>query len=374
MNYKINKRSENDEAIKQRLDEFYNGVDNNIIELPQNTNTKYALFSDLHLGDGKKADCFFHNEETMRLALNYYKENNYTLIFMGDVEDLWIFDLNKIKDKYDESIYSLIRSFEDERVYRIFGNHDNEWKRQSDPLLNNNEILNKAPEAIKLGDDIFLFHGHQGDYWCDRGSWFSKLFVQNVWARLVPTVRTYFNYENRSATKSQIPKNRERLFHDWAKKNKVILICGHTHNAIFASRSYYWWLKEEIEIIEEKLEKIQNTKDKVGFRKLSRRINKLRSELLDEEKKGRKYYRMTAKAKEPLPCYFNTGCGLFKNGITNIEIEGDKIRLIKWKKNKSLSLERRRKILWKEKSLSEIRGRIGSKNNRRKILGSIIEK
>jgi UDP-2,3-diacylglucosamine pyrophosphatase LpxH len=363
MNYKINKRFENDVAIKQRLDEFNNGVEKNITELPQNSNTKYALFSDLHLGDGKKADCFLHNEETMILALNYYKENDYTLIFMGDVEDLWIFDLNKIKDKYEENIYSLIRSFKDKRVYRIFGNHDNEWKRQPDPLLNYNEKLNKASEAIKLGNDIFLFHGHQGDYWCDRGSWFSKLFVQNVWAPLVPTVKTYFNYENRSATKSQIPKNREKLFYNWAKKMKVILICGHTHNAIFASRSYYWWLKEQIEIKEKKLEKIQSTKDEIRINKLSRRINKLRSELLDEEKKGRKYYRMTAKGKEPLSCYFNTGCGLFKNGITNIEIEGDKIRLIKWKKNKSLPLERRRKILWKEKSLSEIRGRIGSKNN-----------
>ena len=37
MNYKINKRSENDEAIKQRLDEFYNGVEKNITELPQNS-------------------------------------------------------------------------------------------------------------------------------------------------------------------------------------------------------------------------------------------------------------------------------------------------------------------------------------------------
>ena len=37
MNYKINKRSENDEVIKQRLDEFYNGVEKNITELPQNS-------------------------------------------------------------------------------------------------------------------------------------------------------------------------------------------------------------------------------------------------------------------------------------------------------------------------------------------------
>ncbi len=347
MKYMIN----NDEVIKQRLDEFYNGTEKNIIELKQNLNTKYALFSDLHLGDGKKADCFAHNKEIMSFALNYYKDNDYSLIFLGDVEDLWIFDLDRIRDRYDGKIYSLIRSFRDKKVYRIFGNHDSEWNRPSDPFLKNGEIRHKSPEAIKLGDDIFLFHGHQGDYLCDKVAWISKLVVQNVWAPLAPTVKTHFNYENRSATKSQIPKSRERLFYNWAKKKKVILICGHTHNAIFASRSYYWWLKEQIEIKENKLEKIQSTEDEVRINKLSKRIDKLRSELLDEEKKGRKYYRMTAKGKEPLPCYFNTGCGLFKKGITNIEIEGDKIRLIKWKKNK-------RKVLWKEKSLSEIREKI----------------
>jgi len=350
--------SKNDKAIIERLNEFYNGTEKNIKKLSQNSNTKYALFSDLHLGDGKKADSFAHNEETMRFALNYYKENDYSLIFLGDVEDFWLFDLDRIQDRYDEKIYSLIRSFEDKKVYRIFGNHDSEWNRPSDPILNNGEILHKSTEAIKLGDDIFLFHGHQGDYLCDKVAWLSKFWVRKVAPSFIPIAKNYFNYENRSATKSQIPKNREKLFYNWAKKKKVILICGHTHNAIFASRSYYWWVKEQIEIKEKKLEKIQSTKDEVRISKLSKKIDKLKSELLNEEKKGRKYFRITAKGKEPLPCYFNTGCGLFRKSITNIEIEGDKIRLIKWKRNKSISSERRRKILWKEKSLSEIRKKL----------------
>jgi len=347
----------NDIAIYNRLTELYKSNDQNIVKnLSLNSNTKYALFSDLHLGDGKKADNFVHNEETMKFALNYYKENHYSLIFLGDVEDLWQFDLNIIQKRYNEKIYSLIRSFKDKKVYRIFGNHDGEWKRPLDPILNNGEILHRASEAIKLGDDIFLLHGHQGDYLCDKVVWFSKF-----WARkAVPFVhigKAYFNYENRSATKSQIPKNREKLYYNWAKEKKVILICGHTHNAIFASLSYYWWLKEQIEIKEIKLEKIQSTEDEVRINKLSKKIDKLKSELLNEEKKGRKYFRLTAKRKEPLPCYFNTGCGLFRKSITNIEIEGDKIRLIKWKK-KALSSERRRKVLWKEKSLSEISKKI----------------
>jgi len=348
----------NDEAIKQRLNEFYNGTEQNIKELSQNSNTKYAIFSDLHLGDGKKADNFSRNEETMRFALNYYKENGYSLIFLGDVEDLWQFHLNKIQGRYDEKIYTLIRSFTDKKVYRIFGNHDREWewKRPPDPLLNDDGMRHRTPETIKLGNDIFLLHGHQGDYLCDKVARFSKFLSR----RAKPLVSTFkmFGYENRSATKSQIPKNRERLYYNWANGKKVILISGHTHNAIFASQSYYWWLKKQIEIKEKELEKKQCSKDKVKVNKLNKKIDKLKSELLDEEKKGRKYCRITAKRKKPLPCYFNTGCGLFRKGITNIEIEGDKIRLIKWKKNNSLLIEKRRKVLWKEKSISEIRKKI----------------
>ena len=34
----------------------------------------------------------------------------------------------------------------------------------------------------------------------------------------------------------------------------------------------------------------------------------------------------------PRPCYFNCGCGLYRDGITALEIENDQIRLVKWHK------------------------------------------
>jgi len=166
--------SNNDDAIINRLDELYKGSDQNVKKLPFNSNTKYALFSDLHLGDGKKADNFARNEETMILALNHYKKNGYSLILLGDVEELWQFDLIRIQNRYDKNIYDLIRSFTDNKVNRIFGNHDREWKRPRDPILNDVNASHGTPEAIMLGDYIFLVHGHQGDYFCDKVVWFSK--------------------------------------------------------------------------------------------------------------------------------------------------------------------------------------------------------
>jgi len=347
--------SKNDIAIIKRLNELYKGVDQNIKKLLLNSNTKYALFSDLHLGDGKKADNFVHNEETMIFALNFYKNNGYSVIFLGDLEELWQFDFNRIKDRYDESIYRLLRSFPENKVHRIFGNHDKEWKRPSDPIFNDGNIQYRTPEAIKLGNDIFLVHGHQGDYFCDKVAWFSKFWARG--AKFLVPVGKIFGYENRSATKSQIPKSREKLYYNWAKKKKIILICGHTHNAIFASLSYYWWLKEQINDNKKELEKKRIFKDKIKFRKLSKEIKSQKNDLHYEEKMLRNYNRVVKKGT-PLPCYFNTGCGLYKKGITNIEIEGDKIRLIKWQNDNSLTPEKRRKELWDEKSLSEIMKKI----------------
>ncbi|GAH53428.1 unnamed protein product, partial [marine sediment metagenome] len=84
-------------------------------------------------------------------------------------------------------------------------------------------------------------------------------------------------------------------------------------------------------------------------------------DLRHEKRRGRKYIRITTKGK-PLPCYFNTGCGLYRKGLTNIEIEGDKIRLIKWHKANSLPLEKRREKLWEEESLSELKKKINIKS------------
>lgn len=211
--------SKNDDSIIKRLNklyELYKGDKQNVKKLPINAITKYVLFSDLHLGDGRNADNFVHNEKTMMFALDYYKNDGYSVILLGDLEELWQFDFIRIKDRYDKSIYALLRSFPDNKVHRIFGNHDKEWERPPDPILNDENVLHGTPETIMLGDDIFLLHGHQGDQLCDRNVWFSS-FIARCLKSVVPIAKV-FGYENRSATKSQIPKSREKLYYNWAKK------------------------------------------------------------------------------------------------------------------------------------------------------------
>ena len=314
-------------------------------------NDKYAVFSDLHLGDGKGADNFFHNEETMKYALEYYKENGYNLILLGDIEELWQFYLYEILGRYDESLYNILRSFPENKVHRVFGNHDKEWANIQDPIKNRKDIQCGAPEAIMLDDKIFLVHGHQGDLTSEKNSWSSRYWVR-VFRGVEPILRKIIN-KGPDATKSQIPKEREKSYYNWAKKNKIILICGHTHRAIFASRSYYDYLIKEIEKKENEKKEIPSDK-KDEILKISKTIKKLKKEKKREKIRGRDINSLEHDG-ELIGCYFNTGCGIFKKGITSIEIEKDKIRLVKWKNGDSTDLEKRRKLLWDELNLSKIK-------------------
>ena len=346
--------SNENEAIIERLSELYKEK-KAIKGLPLKANDKYVIFSDLHLGDGGKADNFSHNEETMICALKYYKDNGYSVILLGDIEEFWQFDFAMIRDRYDKSIYELLRSFPANTVHRVFGNHDMEWAGFPDPIETTENRLHGAPEAVKIGKDIFLVHGHQGDKLADKNAWVSRYWVRV--SKIIEPLLRKFGYENYSATKSQLSKDREKVYYSWAKDKKIILICGHTHRAIFASRSYYEWLKEQIEL--KKIEKEQSSADREKRKRLHKDIKILKKKLRVEKRRGRDINPLETD-REPLPCYFNSGSGLYRKGITNIEIEEDKIRLIKWQTDASLSLEKRRIELWKE-SLTALRKKIKRK-------------
>ena len=77
---------------------------------------------------------------------------------------------------------------------------------------------------------------------------------------------------------------------------------------------------------------IELEQSKTAKRRLMRKLHSLLTELQDERAKGRD---IESLGKRPLPVYFNTGCCLYKSGITTIEIEGDRIELVKWSQSRS---------------------------------------
>ena len=321
--------SQDKELTNKKLSQLW---ENNDIKILDTKDEKYAIFSDLHLGDGGKADDFRHNEEMLITALKFYNENNYKLILLGDIEEFWQFDLNQIIARYDKTIYQEIREFGDEQIYRIFGNHDYEWCSPDDPIFSNPIKHKGAPEALKLADEngktaFLLLHGHQGNIESDKNSGISRFLVRGIFKPIEPFAKFFGLYKHPSAAKSQITKDYERIMYTWAKSHKVILICGHSHRAIFASKSYANRLKDKIDELHK--DNLAHNVEEKNVSANKKRINQLKKKLREERAKGRDI-EPTETQNAPLPCYFNSGCGLYTDGITNIEIVNDDIKLVKW--------------------------------------------
>jgi len=314
----------------ERLNELW---ENTSIPILNTKGNKFVLFSDMHLGDGGRADDFYANEDTLKTALEFYKENGYKLILLGDIEEFWQFDQDQIKDCYNRSIYECMRGFKDENVFRIYGNHDMDWQLLTDPAKNNPIEIGNAEEAIKLRDlndnvKILLVHGNQGSTESDKYSWSSRFWVRHF-KKIEPFVKFFGLTKHSSATKSRIVREYEGILYSWAKHKKVILICGHSHRAIFASKSYIDRLDEEIAILQKGIS--QNRENKKYVKANLKEIKSLQKKKKNEKKKKRDISPIEPEGK-PLPCYFNTGCGLYSDGVTCIEIADDIIQLGKWQK------------------------------------------
>ncbi len=307
----------------QRLSDLWGSDEVRVLDPGQ---YKYVIVSDLHLGDGNESDDFVDNETTFLKALTHYADEGYHLVLLGDIEEFWQFDIDSIVQRYNDSVYRCIREFGDERVHRVFGNHDSEWGRLVDPTRNHPRKVDFAAEALKMrtvqGDiRILLVHGHQGSTNSDKRVWLSRFFVR-LFKRFKPVAKKTRIYRHKSATKSQIPRGYERTLYAWAKENKVILICGHTHRAIYASKSFAARLKDEITML--------STHPSQDPTIIERAIH-LKRRLAEERLKDRDIEDCDDNG-EALPCYFNVGCALYDDGITVIEIDQDELRLVKWHK------------------------------------------
>jgi UDP-2,3-diacylglucosamine pyrophosphatase LpxH len=296
-------------------------------ELPLR-HASYVLISDLHLGNGGGADDFRRNESTLAAALDHYHAGGYRLILLGDTEELWQFDIHEIRAKYDASIYARIQGFAPDRLHRVFGNHDIDWGSPIDPVLPPPSRTLGAPEGIKLTDDrgrprILLAHGHQGTYLSDYKSWSSRFLVR-LGRKVEPLLRKLGLWRNPSIPKTPVTKDFERIRYAWAKTHHVMLICGHSHRAVFASIPYWERLKRRADKLRARLRAKPDDPKADEWR---RELGQIDVQLREERKRRRN---IGAPDDDPVPCYFNTGCGLFTGGITAIEIANDEIRLVKW--------------------------------------------
>ncbi|WP_345953774.1 metallophosphoesterase [Mucilaginibacter sp. PAMB04168] len=302
---------------------------------------KFVILSDQHKGARNHADDFILSEKNYLAALDYYGQQQYHYINLGDSEELWENGILAVK-KHNKATFEKEKLFLKSNAFiKIFGNHDLYW--DNDPLAGIMlEQIYGVPVKIYEGVilqtkvnnkplSIYLTHGHQGDLQSD-GNWFSKWFVANVWGPL----QAYLEINpNTPATNDHLKTQHNQIMYEWSsRQNNLLLITGHTHQPVFRSLTH-------LERLYIDLEKAEQQGDTAVAQSLRAQINK--HVLKGDAKFSFPGYR---------PSYFNTGCCCYDDGdITGIEITEGCMRLIKWEYDKAGQPER---IVLDESKLEEI--------------------
>lgn len=285
---------------------------------PLTDSDSYVIFSDLHMGNGKGSDDFAPNSELfVRVLGEYYMAKSYSLILNGDVEELQRFSLDSITKRW-ESVYELFRRLEEKgRLERLFGNHDMQLKNLRNPKI-------RVKEALRFdyhGEELFIFHGHQTSRRFEHyNDWFG--FVLKYIAN--PLRIKNYEVSHDSVKRFKV----EQRVYNFASSAKVLSIIGHTHRPLFESMSKIDSLKFEIERLLRKYPKTSSKKKP----DIERRIHEFKAELLKAHANSNGHESDASLYRENLvvPCMFNSGCVLGKRGMTALEIDSGRMRLVHW--------------------------------------------
>lgn len=292
---------------------------------------RYVVMSDYHVGDGERwSDDFRRNKAACLTALHRYFEYGYCLINLGDIEELWECDFPDVQRAYGELYDIEKRFFEAGRLYRVFGNHDIFWKN-TDYLLRflrpvfPGIIIHEALRLEAPEGTIFLTHGHQGELFSHRLWRFSRFVVRRIWRPIqrlirIPSTGAAHNIKKRN--------QRELEYYRWASARRLLFIAGHTHRAMFASLS-------EIDRLRASLDALISRHDTPDISNaVKTKEDELRAEISKQfADQPEPLFQLEG---EPSPCYFNDGCCSYTTGLTAIEIDQGRIRLVKWDRNTSL--------------------------------------
>lgn len=282
---------------------------------------KFIILSDQHKGARDGADDFMMAEPNYMAAMDYYWQNNFFFICLGDGEELWENSLGDVKKNYENTFEAEKKFLQKNAFVKIFGNHDLYWG--NDPFAwwqikniygKDVKIYEGAVLAVSVGENplhIFCTHGHQGDVQSD-GNWFSKFFVSKIWAPLQAYLRINPNtpaYNNEKKTLHN------EIMYEWSSTQKdILLITGHTHQPVFKSLT-------QIERLYKQLQTARAGKDDLAIARLEKEIHQVEKHFTS----------ISIDYLTMRPSYFNSGCCCYADGdITGIEIADGCIRLIKW--------------------------------------------
>jgi UDP-2,3-diacylglucosamine pyrophosphatase LpxH len=337
---------------RRRRADTFDGLDRafeNALRIPgfRPETGRVVVMSDLHKGDGRTAsDDFRGNLDVYRFALEEYWDGGYTLVLNGDAEDCWENDPADVSTSYRKTAFASERRFNEAgRYFRTAGNHDHDWldpslaRRHLAPVLGPVSVHS----ALRLGERIVVLHGHQGNPHDENGTDLSRWVVRRLWVpvqrlgmtnRLRPWLRRIGLMDgSRVATNNYVRRERDRWLYEWARERRVLLIAGHTHRGMFRSYSKTDQLRAMRARLEATLASRGELRERILARTSIRVIDRVIRESREELERDKDGYRLEA---DPVPCYFNDGCCVFEDGITAVEIDRGRIRLVKWEVSDSV--------------------------------------
>ena len=313
--------------------------------------SKFVIFSDHHKGSRDGADDFMLCERAYNAALAYYNRLKYTLLVMGDVEELWEEQPETVLNAYAHTLELEGQFHQDGRYMRFWGNHDDAWSHpdlveqllrpalKGGPLQVRESIILHVRDGEEELGRLFLVHGHQGTLDSDRIAPISKFFVRYFWRPIQRTIRVSFNTP---AKDFELRNVHDSALYFWSEsQEKVILIAGHTHRPVFKSESHEEIARKALQQAEEQLAKRPES-------------SRLRQRVAERAAELEWILTQHQQAPEPAPLiefkkpsYFNTGCCAFLDGdITGLEFSDGEIRLVRWPNDEDLPAP---KVLGKEK-------------------------
>jgi UDP-2,3-diacylglucosamine pyrophosphatase LpxH len=287
------------------------------------TDTRVLILSDLHMGNGGRRDEFRRNSDLIEAMLsNYYLPEQYGLVLNGDIEELFKFPLDEISRAWT-SMYDIFGEFSRKSfLWKTIGNHDTELAgNRSYPLADS------LVESVKFsyGDEtILVFHGHQASVLL----WESYPIVSRAVIFFLRYIAKPVGIRNFSiAYNSRRRFAIEKSIYEFSNQAKVVSVIGHTHRPLFESLSKVDYLNYRIE----ELCRAYSSAENGEKTSIEGKIAELKRELEACYREGKRIgLRSGLYNNITIPSVFNSGCAIGKRGITALEIEGNRIRLVYW--------------------------------------------
>ncbi|MGL4773535.1 MAG: metallophosphoesterase [Clostridium sp.] len=284
-------------------------------KVPFNKDSKLVFISDVHRSDGGNADDLKGNRNIYEAALNYYYKENYTLVEVGDGDELW--ENRSFRDiaYYYKDVFKILNRFNNnKRLYMIYGNHDS-IKKKKNLLFSQRKKFKKISEAF--GEDflyllehtefhegivfthyptektILVCHGHQIDFKNYELSYATRFLVRYLWTFL----EGIGGFKDPSSPASNFKKcsDVDKKLSKWANENKQVMICGHTHKSVFSEPGKGLYFNDGCCVIPYFLNTIEITRDMIYM---------VKWEIRTREDSTLYIKREIVSGPEPLQCYF----------------------------------------------------------------------